>query len=124
MVELPPKRKEDNIIENKRKEIKNKRKENNKDFVSPSLEDIKKYVLEKNLKVSAEQFYNYFTEGNWKDSNGKQVKNWKQKILTWNGYAEKDMKEDKQEKQEEIHYVENTMSEEEYFRKLRGENDV
>lgn len=50
------------------------------------MEEIKNYVLEKKLKVNAEQFYNYFTEGNWIDSKGNQVRSWKQKILTWNGY--------------------------------------
>jgi len=71
-----------------------KRKEEKK-FIPPSLDDVKKYITEKQLKVNAEQFYNYFTEGNWIDSNGKQVKNWKQKILTWNGYSEKPKKEKK-----------------------------
>ena len=51
------------------------------------MDDIKKYVNEKKLKVDAEQFYNYFTEGNWVDSKRNAVKSWKQKILTWNGYS-------------------------------------
>ncbi len=76
---LPLKRKEDN-----RKE--NKRSKEEKKFIPPSLEEVKKYILEKQLKVNAEQFYNYFTEGNWVDSKGNPVKSWKQKILTWNGY--------------------------------------
>ena len=58
-----------------------------KEFVPPTLEEIKKYIDEKQLKVKAEDFYNYFTEGKWIDSKGNQVKNWKQKLLTWNGYA-------------------------------------
>lgn len=80
-VVLPPKRKEEN-----RKEKEVKRKEE-KGFIPPLLDDVKKYVSEKNLKVNAKDFYNYFTEGNWIDSKGNQVKNWKQKILTWNGYS-------------------------------------
>lgn len=47
------------------------------------------YVSEKNLSVKAEDFFNYFTEGNWIDSKGNKVKNWKQKILTWNTYKGK-----------------------------------
>lgn len=65
---------------------KNKNKKR-KEFIAPSLEEVQKYVLEKKLNVNAEKFYNYFTEGNWIDSKGNEVKNWKQKILTWNGYS-------------------------------------
>ena len=79
---LPPKRKED-----KRKEVKGKEEE--KKFNPPSLDDVKKYVSEKKLSVDAKQFYDYFTEGNWVDSKGNPVKSWKQKVLTWNGYANK-----------------------------------
>lgn len=64
-----------------------KRKSKRKTFTPPTLQEIKNYVKEKNLKVEAEQFYNYFTEGNWIDSKGNHVKSWKQKILTWNGYT-------------------------------------
>jgi len=52
----------------------------------PSLEEIKNYIKEKNLKVDGKQFYEYFKEGNWVDSKGNKVKNWKQKLLTWNKY--------------------------------------
>lgn len=77
-----------------RKEKEVKRKEE-KGFIAPSLDDVKKYVSEKKLKVNAEDFYNYFTEGNWIDSKGNQVKNWKQKILTWNGYSKTEKTEKK-----------------------------
>ena len=29
------------------------------------------------------KFFNYFDVGNWIDSNGNKVKNWKQKLITW-----------------------------------------
>ena len=74
------------------KEIKGKEE---KEFIPPSFEDIEKYILEKKLQVDAKKFYDYFTEGNWVDSNGKRVKNWKQKILTWNGYSTKPKQEKK-----------------------------
>lgn len=81
-----------NIIEEKKKKNKNK---NIKEFAPPSLEEIKKYIQEKQLKVDADQFYNYFSEGNWIDSKGNKVKNWKQKILTWNGYTGTKKQEEK-----------------------------
>ena len=86
---LLPKRKEDNKRENKRNKEEKK-------FIPPSLEEIEKYVLEKQLKVNAKQFYAYFTEGNWVDSKGNPVKNWKQKILTWNGYSNNTKQEKKE----------------------------
>ena len=60
-----------------------------KEFVPPTLEEVKKYVEDKKLKVNPSEFYDYFTEGKWIDSKGKPVRNWKQKILTWNNYSKK-----------------------------------
>ncbi|MBO5969251.1 MAG: phage replisome organizer N-terminal domain-containing protein [Clostridia bacterium] len=57
-------------------------------FVPPTLDEVKKYVEEKNLNVDPETFYDYFTTPDyagrtWMDSEGKPVKNWKQKLQTW-----------------------------------------
>lgn len=89
----------------KEKEKKENRKE--KKFVPPTLEEIKNYVSERDLKVNAEQFYNYFTEGNWIDSKGNAVKSWKQKILTWDGYSipQKTEKNEKYKKHEQRDYT-------------------
>ncbi len=55
----------------------NRNRNINKDI---NIDDIIKYFIENNYtKESAEKFYNYYSIANWKDSNGKQVKNWKQK---------------------------------------------
>ena len=59
-------------------------------FTKPTLDEIQNYIDEKGLKVSAKQFYDYFETGDWKDSKGQKVKNWKQKLLTWNKYAKDD----------------------------------
>lgn len=72
---------------NKQKKTKQKRKSIKKEFVAPTLEEIEKYISEKGLKVDAKNFYDYFTAGNWIDSNGNKVKNWKQKLQTWNSYS-------------------------------------
>ncbi len=55
---------------------------------APTLEEITAYIQDKNLNVDANRFYNYFDAGNWIDSKGNKVKNWKQKILTWDNHAE------------------------------------
>ena len=74
------------FVPNKNKKIIEDNK-NKKEFVPPTLDEVKKYVSDRELKVDAKQFYNYFTEGNWIDSKGNKVKSWKQKILTWNGFT-------------------------------------
>lgn len=74
---------------------KNNIKENikRKVFTPPTLEEIKSYISEKGLKVDAKQFYDYFEEGKWIDSKGNKVKNWKQKLLTWNKFNQGTKKE-------------------------------
>ena len=54
-----------------------------KEFTPPTLEEIAAYCQERHSPVDPKQFYEYFTVGEWKDSEGKPVKNWKQKLLTW-----------------------------------------
>ena len=49
----------------------------------PTVEEIESYISEKNLNVDAKRFYEYFEAGNWIDSKGKPVRNWKQKLITW-----------------------------------------
>lgn len=68
----------------KKKNIKKK-----KVFTPPTLEEVKAYCMERNLAVDPERFFNYFTAGDWIDSKGNQVRNWKQKILTWENYPSK-----------------------------------
>ena len=79
-------------IQEKEKEIeKEKEKQNNKKnnkksnskFIPPTLDEINDYIKEKSLKVDGKFFYDYFTTGKWVDSKGNKVKNWKQKLLTW-----------------------------------------
>lgn len=67
--------------------ILNNKKLNNKKEIykeRPTLDEIKDYCLNvRHNKVDYKKFYDYFTEGNWVDSKGNKVKNWKQKIITW-----------------------------------------
>lgn len=62
---------------------KNKKKNKKYIFVPPTLEEVKNYVAEKGYHVDAEFFWNFYSEGNWVDSKGNPVKNWKQKLITW-----------------------------------------
>lgn len=60
-----------------------------KKFTPPTLADIKTYVDAKGLSVDPKFFLDYFTESRWIDSRGNPVKNWKQKLLTWNSHGQK-----------------------------------
>ena len=62
----------------KEKEI-YKEKENKK----PTLEEIQEYCKERNNNVNAKQFFDYYEVNNWIDNKGNKVKNWKQKLITW-----------------------------------------
>lgn len=63
-------------------------------FKPPTLEEVTAYCQQRGSKVDPQTFFDYFEAGGWKDSHGKQVKSWKQKIITWErmgvGHAGKD----------------------------------
>ena len=52
-------------------------------FTPPTLEEVENYCKERNSGVDAKKFYDYYQEGKWHDSQGKPVRNWKQKLLRW-----------------------------------------
>lgn len=76
---------------NNNQTIINKKNINNKLLISkkenkkPTLEEIKQYCKERNNDIDPKKFYEYYEVNNWKDKDGKQVKNWKQKVITWEG---------------------------------------
>jgi hypothetical protein len=54
--------------------------QNNNINVNPALKDVEDYFDTNGYTIqAANKFYNYYSVANWKDSKGKQVKNWKQK---------------------------------------------
>lgn len=60
-------------------------KPKSKSFTPPTLEDVKAYIAERDCAavVDAKKFFDYFEAGHWHDSEGKPVRNWKQKLITW-----------------------------------------
>ena len=98
---------------------KNRKEKNRKDkkvFVPPTLEEVKAYVLEKGYNVDAEYFIKYYSAGDWTDSKGNPVGNWKQKLITW---AKKDEQKPKKQYVTASQYKAPTISKEEYEEKLR-----
>ena len=69
---------------------KNQSKPKKKAFVPPALEEVSAYCKERNSSVDPQRFYDYFTTGGWKDSKGEPVRNWKQKLITWEGNRGRD----------------------------------
>lgn len=63
-----------------------------KKFEPPTFEEVKAYAEEKGFAHLAQKFFDYFTTGNWTDSKGQKVKNWKQKFITWSSYNTSDPK--------------------------------
>lgn len=81
--------KHNKILNNK--ELKNKKEMYKESFTPPTLDEIKDYCLNvRHNSVDYQKFYDYYTAGEWKDSKGNKIKNWKQKVITW---EKKDRKE-------------------------------
>lgn len=67
----------------KTKDIRRRERKKSKSFSPPNIEEVKAYFAEKGYHTDPQYFYDYFTEGDWHDSNGKPVKSWKQKAVQW-----------------------------------------
>lgn len=52
-------------------------------FIPPSLDEVREYCISRNNNVDAKTFFDYYEAGEWKDAKGNKVKNWKQKVITW-----------------------------------------
>lgn len=56
-----------------------------KEFVPPTLEEIENYCKSRNNNVDAKRFLDYYTAAEWVDTKGNKVRNWKLKVITWEG---------------------------------------
>lgn len=86
---------EEDIEEEKDKDKELKKSRRSKRFTPPTLEEVEDYCKSRNNKVDAKRFWEYFDSSNWVDSHGKNVRNWKQKVITWESYN-KEVKQDGQ----------------------------
>jgi hypothetical protein len=68
---------------NKERKERNKEKKEKEVFTPPSLDEVKQFFTD-NGYINADKAWNYYNDGNWKDSKGNQVLNWKQKMrVVW-----------------------------------------
>lgn len=56
-------------------------------FIPPTQEEVIDYCNQNSLSVDPYYFYRYYTESDWHDAKGRPVKNWKQRMITWNANA-------------------------------------
>lgn len=69
-------------IEEKRKE-EEKRGKDKKKFTPPSIEEVLEYFTNAGYRADvAEKAFEYYDTAGWKDGQGKQVRNWKQKMIS------------------------------------------
>lgn len=52
-------------------------------FTPPTLLDVESYCQERGNNINAKRFFDYYTSNDWKDGKGNKVKNWKQKVISW-----------------------------------------
>lgn len=74
--------------ENEPEVVKPRKKPQRKPFVPPTIDEVRDYACTANLDIDPQAFYDYFTAPDpdgrtWIDSEGKPVRNWKQKMQTW-----------------------------------------
>lgn len=67
--------------EERNKNLTQKENKNKRSFYPPSLDEVESYCKEKNYNVDARRFIEYYGESGWRDSNGRPVRDWKQKIV-------------------------------------------
>lgn len=80
-----------------------KRKGN--DFIAPQFEEVKEYFVLNGYRVDvSKKFYDYYSCADWQDSNGKKIRNWKQKAQAVWFKPENEYKEPEQPKQSDNPY--------------------
>ena len=76
-----------NRIEENREEKestpKTKSKHTSKRFIKPTIEEIKEYCAQNDLKIDCERFYDYYESNDWHVGNNK-MKSWKATARNWN----------------------------------------
>lgn len=77
-------------------DIKTKKPVKGKPFTPPTLAEVEEFCKQRKNNVDPQTFYDYYEVGNWKDSKGNPVKNWKQKLISvWErGDTDKNSKEE------------------------------
>ena len=63
---------------------KEKKEKNNKEFSSPSREEVRGYVSSMGFSFNADEFCDTYEETGWKDAKGQPIRNWRALCRKWN----------------------------------------
>lgn len=96
-----------------RKKLAKEKRQKNK-FTPPTLEEVTEYCKLRKNNIDPKRFFDYYEAGNWKDAKGEPVKNWKQRVITWEG-RNKTNNNKQIEEDTSPHYKDGSMTYEEYF---------
>lgn len=74
-----------NVLDNTRKLVLSNGKENSKEkrFVKPTLDEIQLYILDNDLSVDAETFFDFYESKSWKVGKSP-MKDWRAALRNWN----------------------------------------
>jgi len=73
----------DTTINNNNNNNNNNFKRESVERKKPTLEQVKEFAQSKGRSDLAQKFFDYYEQGNWHDKDGKAIKNWKLKFITW-----------------------------------------
>lgn len=59
-------------------------------YIKPTLEEVQEYCKERKNNVDPKKFYDYYEVNDWIDNKGNKVRNWKQKLITWEKHNTED----------------------------------
>ena len=110
--------KEDNNRQNKKEKETIKKKTKTKEFIPPTLDEVDKYIKEKNYHFSAKSFIDYYESDDWHYGQGsgrKKVQNWKRCCATWEG-----RRIEKSGGDADVEHLDATRREEQLLRKFYG----
>lgn len=100
-----------NSISSNSLSLKKKNNKVKKTFQKPNVDEVIEYAkLRDQTEELAKQFFDYFEVGNWIDSQGKPVLNWKQKFNTWTSFKKQPGRSSKVEKMTEYAQIETNLS--------------
>lgn len=69
-------------VDKPQSKVKKSKVKESKVFIPPSVSDVKEYFKANGYSMElGEKAFKYYSEAKWKDVNGNQVKNWKQKMV-------------------------------------------
>ena len=96
-----------------------------KKFTKPSLEEINNFILENNLKVNGEHFYDYYESNGWKVGKNS-MKDWKATLRNWNrnNFNEKSKSSSKTKNEEQWEYLKELYEKENSENEYKGNFDI